>query len=115
MTDKNRANKSEEKQKVKPKAPSRGASRNRKFLVDRLKAMYGKDFDPIMLAAKNALRMEEIADAAGDDEFNCRKECVAAWDKIAKYVQPALKAVEIIDEDGNNAMPKSIVINVVKP
>jgi hypothetical protein len=95
MTDKNRANKSEEKQKVKPKAPSRGANRNKKFLIDRLEKMYGKDFDPIMRAAANAVRMEEIAQVAVDDEFNCRKECVAAWDKIAKYVTPTLKAVEV--------------------
>lgn len=33
---------------------------------------------------------------------------------INKYI-PDLKSVEIVDEDGNNALPKSIIINVVDP
>ena len=66
--------------------------------------MYGKDFDPIIKAAENAVRMQDMADASKDDdsdeEFNQRKECVSAWDKIAKYVTPQLKAIEVTGEDG---------------
>jgi hypothetical protein len=94
--------------------------------------MYGEDFNPIIKAAENAVRMQSIADdaqkklkdndvdvelkiAISSNEFNQRKECVAAWDKIGQYVTPRLKAVEVVDEEGNNALPKFITINVVDP
>lgn len=83
--------------------------------MNRLQEMYGDDFDPILRAAENAVRMQAIADENKDipndattelalsirgEEFNQRKECVNAWDKIAQYVTPKLKAVEITGEDG---------------
>lgn len=87
-------------------------NRNKQFLIKRLQEMYGKDFDVIINACENAIRMNEIANEArkalesGDleldmriqlvaNEFNQRKECVNAWDKIAQYVTPKLKAMEI--------------------
>lgn len=59
--------------------------------------MFGDDFDPIIKAAQNAVRMEQIAAAneGVEEEFGYRKECVNAWDKIAQYVTPKLKAVEV--------------------
>lgn len=33
---------------------------------------------------------------------------------INKYI-PDLKSIEVVDEDGNNALPQSITINVVDP
>lgn len=80
--------------------PSRQGSpnKNKAFLLDRLKKMYGDDFDPIINACKNAIRMSEMANDGGEEEFNMRKECVNAWDKIAHYVTPKLKAVEMSGE-----------------
>ena len=77
--------------------PSRQGSpnKNKAFLLDRLKKMYGDDFDPIINACENAIRMSEMANDGGEEEFNMRKECVNAWDKIAHYVTPKLKAVDI--------------------
>lgn len=80
--------------------------------------MYGDDFDPIIKAAENAVRMQRIADdskkavsddsikmedriAIGANEFNQRKECVTAWEKIGQYVAPKLKAVEVTGEGGS--------------
>ena len=43
--------------------PSRLGSpnRNKKFLLNRLQDMYGRDFHPIMKMAENAIRLHEIA------------------------------------------------------
>lgn len=84
--------------------PSRKGSpnKNKDFLVARLKDMYGDDFDPIIKACDNAIRMQSIADesesVSSEDEFNQRKECVTAWDKVAQYTTPKLKAVEVSGE-----------------
>lgn len=97
--------------------PKGAESKNTKFLAGRLKDMYGDDFDPIMKAAENAVRMQELAtpeftqeQLEGMDgetllkvtraEFERRKECVTAWDKIGQYINPKLKAVEMSGELG---------------
>lgn len=91
--------------------PKGSRNRNVKFLHQRLKEMYGEDFDPVMMAAKNAYEMNKMAsfdlteeDMEGmevaekikltDISFNRKKECVNAWEKIAQYVAPRLKAIE---------------------
>ena len=81
-------------------------NKNKQFLLKRLQDMYGADFDPIIKAAENAVRMQELAETS-DDEFACRKECVTAWDKIAQYVTPKLKAIEV---SGNEGGPLQITI-----
>ena len=95
--------------------PKGSQSKNKDFLMKRLQDMYGKDFDPIMMAAKNAHEMnnlaqleltkEQMEEMDGVDLLNFtdavfarKKECVNAFDKIAQYVQPKLKAVEISGE-----------------
>ena len=55
--------------------------------------MYGDDFHPIMRMAENAHTLHEQAKAtldAGD-----LKASIDAWDKIAAYTEPKLKASEI--------------------
>ena len=99
--------------------PSRKDSpnRNTRFLTNRLKAMYGEDFEPIVKAAECAVRMQQMANEAEgtEEEFDMRKDCVAAWERIGQYCSPKLKAVEIVDENGDNALPKLITVNVVDP
>ena len=70
--------------------------------MKRLKDMFGKDFDPIINAARNAVRMDEIAEEnkGREEEFGMRKDCNAAWDKVAQYTEPKLKAIEVTGEDG---------------
>lgn len=77
-------------------------NKNKEFLLKRLKDMYGDEFDPIINACENAVRMSDIAKESqstlSEDEFMQRKECVQAWDKIAQYVTPKLKAMEVSGE-----------------
>lgn len=103
-------------------------NKNKQFLVSRLKDMFGEDFDPIIKAAQNAVRMQDIADTAQDSkgdseeeilfrlkEFELRKECVNSWDKIAKYVTPQLKAIEVTGEDGGEILISRVERLIVKP
>ena len=82
--------------------PLNSLNKNKDYLNSRLKDMYGDDFDPIMKACDNAIRMQSIADKsqedAHEDEFVQRKECVSAWDKVAQYTTPKLKAIEVSGE-----------------
>lgn len=102
-------------------------NKNTKFLNNRLKAMYGDDFEPMMKAAECAFRMQEIASgkAVGADdikalgigsedlsslvenEFNMQKECLVAWEKIGRYTSPQLKAVELTGPEGGPVMVES--------
>jgi hypothetical protein len=65
--------------------------------------MYGKDFEPMIKAAENAIAMEGLAqqnDVDDDTKFSRHKECVTAWEKIGQYTNPKLKAIEVTGEDG---------------
>lgn len=82
--------------------PSRKGSsnKNKDFLTSRLKAMYGKDFDPIMKMAEQAVRIHnQTSDVSDIDDL---KASIDAWDKIAQYTTPKLKALEVTGtgEDG---------------
>ena len=96
-------------------------NRNKQFLLNKLKDMYGDDFEPVMKMAGNAAFLQGIADEhqsgytflyestdgaieqVGQETFEVVKEkAIAAtkeanyeWDRIAKYTTPQLKAVEI--------------------
>jgi hypothetical protein len=75
--------------------------RNKKFLLNRLKAMYGEDFHPIMKMAKNANRLQELVEdgEGGENEIADLKASIEAWDKVAPYVAPKLKAIELSTDD----------------
>ena len=75
--------------------PSRAGSpnRNKSFLMNRLQDMYGDDFHPIMNMAANAKLLHEKANATQDP--GDLKASIDAWDKIAQYTEPKLKASEI--------------------
>ncbi len=77
------------------KMPSRAGSPNKpkRLLVTRLEKAYGKQFHPIMRLAENAVRLEEIAKQSND--ITALRASVDAWDRIAQYTEPKLKAVEV--------------------
>ena len=87
--------------------PSRKGSpnKNKAFLINRLKEMYGDDFDPIMMAAEQAVRLHA---AAIDDEnaIQSLKTSVDAWLKIGEYVTPKLKALELSQDPDNPLFEK---------
>ena len=58
--------------------------------------MCEKDFHPIMQMAENAVRLHEIA--SKNDTIDDVKRAIDAWDRIAKYTEPKLIAVDYCRE-----------------
>ena len=93
--------------------PSRLGSpnKNKRFLLNRLQDMYGKDFHPIMKMAENAMTLHEIASKT--KAMNDLSRSIDAWDKIAKYTEPKLKALEIDLSDSFTRSPTEIIIKAM--
>lgn len=73
-------------------------NKNREFLLNRLRDMYGDDFNPILKMAANCARLQGIVDGEDDsseDIVGYIKAANGAWDGIAEYVQPKLKSIDI--------------------
>ncbi len=60
--------------------------------------MYGDEFHPILKMAENADKLQKIMEGLPEDEkgiiIQGMKASIDAWDKIAQYTEPKLKAVE---------------------
>ena len=54
--------------------------------------MYVDDFHPIMKMAEDEVRLHEIT--SWKDTMDDLKRSIDAWDRIAKYIEPKLKAVD---------------------
>ena len=72
---------------------TRGQGKNKKFLLSRLQDMYGENFHPIIRMAERANDLDALA-VNEPDAVNL-KASIDAWDKIANYTEPKLKAVEV--------------------
>ena len=59
--------------------------------------MYGQDFHPIMKMAENAVRLHDIA--SKNDNIDDLKRSIDARDRIAKYTEPKLQAVDYYPEE----------------
>lgn len=86
-------------------------NKNRSFLLNRLKDMYGEDFDPIIRAAESAVLISELAresyEAKHERAIDDLKMSVDAWEKIGQYTSPKLRSVEVSqDPDGGGFILK---------
>jgi hypothetical protein len=86
--------------------PSRKGSpnKNKVFLLNRLRDMYGDDFHPIMKMAENAVEMQKLVtdDLDTSQKLAALKNTIEAWDKIAQYTEPKLKAIELGHDKASN-------------
>lgn len=75
--------------------PSRKGSpnKNRQFALNKLKEVFGNDFDPVIRMAENAVELQKIA--LTEKEPKTIKDALDGWDKVAAYTSPKLKAVEL--------------------
>jgi hypothetical protein len=78
--------------------PKGSMNRNSKFLLNRLQDMYGEQFDPVMKMAQQAVKLDELAES--EPSVSNQKESIQAWGKIAEFVSPKLKAVEMTGDTG---------------
>jgi len=67
--------------------------------MNRLAKMYGEEFDPIMQIAKNAHRLQKIADESTDDP-GTQSDANKEWERMAQFTHPKLKSVEHVGGDG---------------
>ena len=86
--------------------PSRLGSpdKNKRFLLNRLQDMYGKEFHPIIKMAENAMILHRLTSKTNSMDDLSRS--IDAWDRIAKYTEPKLKAVDCYHEEDR-------VVNVI--
>jgi len=87
-------------------------NKNKKFLLARLQDEYGENFHPIMRMAENAHKLQDLIDKLPEDDleklFIGYKSAIDAWEKIAQYTEPKLKAVEV----KHTSMPKVKMIDL---
>jgi len=88
--------------------PTGSNNRNKNFLLNRLKDMYGDDFHPIMRMAESAVQLQKIADE--EQDVQAHKAALDGWDKIANYTEPKLKSVEVTGKDGEDLIPNNITV-----
>ena len=81
-------------------------NKNKRFLLSRLQDMYGEDFHPIMRMAEQATRLHEIA---RNGETSDIKASIDAWDKVAAYTEPRLKASEIDLTTSDGSMSPTVI------
>ena len=93
--------------------PSRLGSpnKNKRFLLNKLQDMYGDDFHPILRMAENATILHGIA--AETKCVSSLKASIDAWDKVARYTEPKLKAVDIGLDSDNSSAPTRIILTAV--
>jgi hypothetical protein len=89
---------------------------NKRGLKAQLRAKFGKDFDVVMMMGQNCVTLHKIAmDHAGGkvtmaedsggkmnaiDASTSAKMAIDALEKLAQYVEPKLKAIEVSGDSG---------------
>ena len=86
-------------------------NKNKKFLLNRLQEMYGDDFHPILKMAENATTLHRIA--AESSSVSDLKLSIDAWDKVAQYTEPKLKAIDIGLASGSANTPTEVILRAV--
>lgn len=77
--------------------PGSGNKPLKRLLAERLAERY-PDFDPVMEMIEGSLQIKQIAESSG--ELSDYKAAVESFDRVTKYIQPTLKAVEHSGDQG---------------
>ena len=87
----------------------------KQYLIRRLNEYYGEDFEPVVKMAEQAVFLHAVAKNKQETYFDdddpatieATKDALAAWNCVAKYVTPQLKAIE-------HAIPDGVDVNLDK-
>lgn len=105
-------------------------NKNKRGLKAELKKAYGKDFDVIFMMAENCLVLHDIAKSHRDgkktvdmeggaskiiDASSSAKTAIDALEKLAQYVEPKLKAIEVTGADGDAIQISRVERIIVDP
>ena len=122
--------------------PIGSMNKNSQFLLTRLQDMYGDDFHPIMKMAENCETIQGLADDSklsleeiqisepkaqvdedsGEADFSISTRVISLaklanenWEKLAPYIAPKLKAVELTGEEGGPVQVQEVQRTIVDP
>ncbi len=77
-------------------------NRNRGYTLNKLKEMWGDDFDPLVKMAESCNELIKLASDYKKEHptnwteiFSFNERIVSSFDKVASYTQPKLKAIEV--------------------
>ncbi len=84
-------------------------NKNKTFLLNRLKDIYGDDFSPVLKMAEQAQNLHELA--LNSSQPTIIKASIEAWDKVASYVEPKVRPAQI--EPEYDSFPTEIIIRGV--
>ena len=71
-------------------------NKNKRGMKQRLRDAYGKDFDVIMMMGKNCKQLfDMIPENPTAEDIDTIIDANTQLDKLAQYVEPKLKAVEL--------------------
>jgi len=89
-------------------------AKNRKLRQDALREMLSKKCT-VQQVLGNIQKMEEQGETMDPQGLTALKYATDTRLKLINKYIPDMKSIEVVDEDGNNALPKSVIINVVDP
>ncbi len=76
--------------------PQGANNKNKRGMKQRLREAYGDDFDVIMMMGKNCKTLLDlIPNEPTEDDVDLIIDANTQLDKLAQYVEPKLKAVEL--------------------
>jgi len=95
--------------------PAGSTNKNREFLHNRLKDMFGDDFDPIIKAAEMATLLQAEAMSCEDQQrVQAMKASVDGWLRIGKFLTPELRAVELTGDGDDGEITVSTIQRTIK-
>lgn len=78
--------------------PTREQGRNRRLMARTLEEKY-PEYQPVVSMATHAIELDkQVEDTPKDTDL--RLAAITAHDKVASYLTPKLKAIELTGEDG---------------
>ena len=90
-------------------------NRNKKYLLNRLRDMYGDDFDPILKMAEGADALQREVGNSEQPDPHMVKSAIDAWEKVAQYTEPKMKAqAPCVEFDFDDSSPASQVASILR-
>ena len=76
--------------------PADAPNKNKRGMKQRLREVYGEDFDVIMMMGKNCKQLfDMIPEEPTKEDIDTIIDANTQLDKLAQYVEPKLKAIEL--------------------
>lgn len=94
--------------------PAAGTPKGRASALDAsLRRRFGEDFDVMHMMAEQAYEIHKEANKPGGDRIAKRMASVDAWNKVAPYLLPKLRSVDVdMTSKGEAIAPTEIVLKV---